>query len=75
MSCYFPPLPTEGTTISVKLHDGSTVRLSKMAADYDPEDRAAVHAKLQEIQGRGEVPTGLLYLDPTSSDMFTAVMW
>ena len=58
-----------GTTTSVTLHDGSTVRLSKVAPDYDPSDRQAVHAYLQRIQGKGEVPTGLLYLDPKSTDM------
>ena len=33
----------EGTTITVTLHDGSTVRLRKLAPDYDPSDRAARH--------------------------------
>jgi len=59
----------EGSTTSVTLHDGSTVRLTKMAPDYDPADREGVHAKLQDLQARGEVPTGLLYLNPKSSDM------
>jgi len=53
----------------VTMHDGSTVRLTKMAADYDPTDREAVQAKLHELQARGEVPTGLLYLGPKSTDM------
>jgi 2-oxoglutarate ferredoxin oxidoreductase subunit beta len=30
----------EGTTITVTLHDGSTVRLRKLAPEYDPSDRA-----------------------------------
>jgi 2-oxoglutarate ferredoxin oxidoreductase subunit beta len=59
----------EGTTTSVTLHDGNTVRLRKVAPDYDPSNRQTVHAHLQEIQARGEVATGLLYLDPESSDM------
>src|SRR5437868_1886367 len=59
----------EGSTTSVTMHDGSTVRLTKMAADYDPTNREAVQAKLQDLQARGEIPTGLLYLSPKSTDM------
>jgi 2-oxoglutarate ferredoxin oxidoreductase subunit beta len=59
----------EGTKTTVTLHDGSTVRLSKVAADYDPSDRKRVSAYLQDLQSQGEVPTGLLYLDPRSTDM------
>ena len=58
-----------GTATSVTLHDGSTVRLSKVSPDYDYTDRLAVHAQLQAIQSRGEVPTGLLYLDTKTPDM------
>jgi 2-oxoglutarate ferredoxin oxidoreductase subunit beta len=58
-----------GTTIPVAMHDGSTVLLSKVAEDYDPTDRQAVSAYLQERQGKGEVPTGLLYVDETAADM------
>jgi 2-oxoglutarate ferredoxin oxidoreductase subunit beta len=58
-----------GTATSVTLHDGSVVRLSKVSPNYDYTDRLAVHAQLQEIQSRGEVPTGLLYLDTTAPDM------
>ena len=60
---------TEGSTTHVTLHDGSVVRFSKVAADYDPRDAAKVSAYLQEHQGNGEVPTGLLYLDEDRRDM------
>ena len=59
----------EGTTKSVTMHDGSVVRFSKVPKDYDPEDRVAVHHYLQAHQQRGEVPTGLLYLDESRGDM------
>ncbi|HEY4187920.1 MAG TPA: 2-oxoacid:ferredoxin oxidoreductase subunit beta [Polyangia bacterium] len=59
----------EGTTTSVTLHDGSTVRLSKVAPDYDPSNRQKVSAYLQDLHGKGEVATGLLYLEPKSVDM------
>ena len=54
---------SEGATVNVTMHDGSTVRLARSTKDYDPTDRRRVYADLQERQGRGEVPTGLLYLD------------
>jgi len=59
----------EGASVSVTLHDGSTVRLSKVEHDYDPTDRRTVFASLQQRQGRGEVPTGLLYVDKGGGDV------
>jgi len=58
-----------GTSTSVKMHDGSIVRFVKVAEDYDPKDRLAAQAYLQEHQARGEIPTGLLYLDDQTHDM------
>ncbi|HEY3592809.1 MAG TPA: hypothetical protein VGL13_03005, partial [Polyangiaceae bacterium] len=58
-----------GSSASVKMHDGSVVRFSKVGPDYDPTDRDAVQAYLQEHQKRGEIPTGLLYLDDQMNDM------
>ena len=51
------------------MHDGSVVRFVKVAEDYDPKDRLAAQAYLQEHQARGEIPTGLLYLDEQTHDM------
>jgi 2-oxoglutarate ferredoxin oxidoreductase subunit beta len=59
----------EGTTTRVTLHDGSTVVLRKLAADYDPSSRHNAMAYLNEHQSRGESPTGLLFLDESGSDM------
>jgi 2-oxoglutarate ferredoxin oxidoreductase subunit beta len=59
----------EGTTRSVTMHDGSVVRFSKVPKGYDPTDRDAVCAYLQEHQGRGAIPTGLLYLNDQRGDM------
>ena len=58
-----------GTTTEVRMHDGSVVRLRKIAADYDPGDRDAVHAFLRERQAAGEVATGLLYLATGAPEM------
>jgi hypothetical protein len=50
----------EGTTITVTLHDGSTVRLRKIAPDYDPSDRQRATELLEHHRQRGEIATGLL---------------
>jgi len=58
-----------GTTRPVTLHDGSTILLAKLDADYDASSPAAALARIAEHQERGEIATGLLYLDPESSDL------
>jgi 2-oxoglutarate ferredoxin oxidoreductase subunit beta len=58
-----------GTTEEVELHDGSTLRLSKLDADYDPRDRIAAMTFLQSRAAAGELVTGLIYMDPDASDM------
>jgi 2-oxoglutarate/2-oxoacid ferredoxin oxidoreductase subunit beta len=58
-----------GTVEVVTQHDGSQLKLSKLHADYDPRDRAAAMAYLQDRHARGEVVTGLLYLDPEPKDL------
>ena len=58
-----------GEVISVTQHDGSVLRLRKLAADYDPTDRVRVMNYLQERGAKGEVVTGLLYVQPDSSDL------
>jgi 2-oxoglutarate ferredoxin oxidoreductase subunit beta len=57
-----------GSLTEVVQHDGSTVRLRKLADDYDPTDKLGAMSHLQQRQAAGEVVTGLLYLkaDPTS---------
>ena len=61
----YPP----GTAHDVHMHDGSTVRLRKVAEDFDPTDRDAVYAYVRQRQLAGEIPTGLLYLDENAADM------
>jgi 2-oxoglutarate ferredoxin oxidoreductase subunit beta len=59
----------EGSTTSVTLHDGSVVKLSKVSTDYDCSNRQNVLNHLRAIQAKGEVPTGLLFLDTDSVEM------
>jgi 2-oxoglutarate/2-oxoacid ferredoxin oxidoreductase subunit beta len=54
---------------SVTMHDGSVVRFKGVPPDYDPRDREKVFTYLQEHQGKGEVVTGLLYVDESVPDL------
>jgi 2-oxoglutarate ferredoxin oxidoreductase subunit beta len=58
-----------GEIVSVQQHDGSYLRLHKLAADYDPTDRIKVMNFLQQHAAKGEVVTGLLYVDPQARDL------
>ena len=58
-----------GTTINVTQHDGSVLRLRKLAEDHDPTDRASVMNFIQRHNAKGEIVTGLLYVEPDSEDL------
>ena len=55
-----------GTTAEVRMHDGSRLLLHKLAADYEPTDRAQSLALLRDYATRGEFATGILYIDPAA---------
>jgi 2-oxoglutarate ferredoxin oxidoreductase subunit beta len=59
----------DGAVRSVTMHDGSTVHFRQLAEDYDPTDREAAYHYVRAAHGRGEVATGLLYIDQGSPDM------
>jgi 2-oxoglutarate/2-oxoacid ferredoxin oxidoreductase subunit beta len=58
-----------GSARNVMLHDGSWVRLRKVAEDYDATDRDRAYAFIRERQKEGEVVTGLLHISAASKDM------
>lgn len=58
-----------GAAIEVEQHDGSVLRLRKLDEDYDPRDRIVAMNLIQQRQARGEVVTGLLYVDPDAGDL------
>ena len=60
-----------GTTKEVELHDGSRLVLKKLAEDHDPSDRAAATRLIEESRERGQLVTGLLYLDEDMEDFAT----
>jgi 2-oxoglutarate ferredoxin oxidoreductase subunit beta len=58
----------EGVT-SVTMHDGSIVNFTRVPKNYDPTDRRLVNDYLRDHQSRGEIPTGLLFIDETVGGM------
>ena len=53
-----------GTSVDVRMHDGSHLRLRKLEEDYDPRDKVRALSRIAESHGRGEVLTGVLWVDP-----------
>src|SRR5712671_4375584 len=65
-----------GTTVNVTMHDGSHLRLRKLEEDYDPTDRIASMKRLSEAHDKGEVLTGVFYVNtkaPSFIDMLNMV--
>ena len=62
-----------GSVVDVEQHDGKFLRLRKLKADYDPTDRLQAMNQVQIHQARGEVLTGLLYLDADATDLHAAM--
>ena len=58
-----------GDTHPVRLHDGSTILLKKVDPDYDPTRRNNALGYLERHRGRGEIVTGLLFIDQNVPDM------
>jgi 2-oxoglutarate ferredoxin oxidoreductase subunit beta len=65
-----------GTTVSVTMHDGSHLQLRKLEEDYDPTDRIAAMTRLNQAHDKGEVLTGVFYVNtkaPTFLEMLNMV--
>jgi 2-oxoglutarate/2-oxoacid ferredoxin oxidoreductase subunit beta len=65
-----------GATVSVTMHDGSHLQLRKLEEDYDPTDRIRAISRLTEAHDKGEVLTGLFYVNtkaPTFLEMLNMV--
>ena len=61
----YPP----GEAIEIVQHDGSALRLRKLATDFDPTDRTGAMAHVMTHQAKGEIVTGLLFVDPEAGDL------
>jgi len=66
------PITTDyapGTVQEVVQHDGSTLRLRKLHAEYDASDRIAALTYLAQRKAAGEIVTGLLYVNEEADDL------
>jgi len=66
----------EGEVRDVELHDGSHLRIRKVDRDFDPTDRLAALTALEEAETKGEVLTGVLYVNtskPTLLELLNLV--
>jgi 2-oxoglutarate/2-oxoacid ferredoxin oxidoreductase subunit beta len=65
-----------GQVFDVEMHDGSHLRLRKLHEDYDPTDKVKAVSTLMEAHEKGEVLTGVFYIDtkkPTFTDLLNMV--
>jgi len=53
----------EGEVRDVQLHDGSHLRIRKLHRDYDPTQKLAALAAIEDAEKKGEVLTGVLYVN------------
>jgi 2-oxoglutarate ferredoxin oxidoreductase subunit beta len=58
-----------GSVEVVEQHDGSKLVLKKVAADYDAHDRLGAMTFLQKHAAKGQVVTGLLFVDREPEDL------
>src|SRR5450432_2042221 len=58
-----------GTVQMVEQHDGTNIALRKIDADYDAHDRLGAMTFLQKHAAKGQIVTGLLYVDPDAEDL------
>ncbi len=65
-----------GQVYEVEMHDGSSLRLRKLHEDYDPTSKSHAVQTLMQAHEKGEVLTGVLYIDttkPTFIDLLNVV--
>jgi 2-oxoglutarate/2-oxoacid ferredoxin oxidoreductase subunit beta len=67
---------SSGEVYDVEMHDGSSLRLRKLREDYDPTDKTKAVQMLMDSHARGEVLTGVFYIDtqkPSFIDLLNVV--
>ena len=58
-----------GSSQEVTLHDGSVIHLHKIPEGVNPLNRVSSLAAMEESKVKGEILTGLLYMDPDSQEL------
>src|SRR5580765_1784555 len=59
----------EGSVENLTMHDGSVISLRKLAKDWEPTNRLSAINAVQSAKIKGEILTGLLYINEDSSDL------
>jgi 2-oxoglutarate ferredoxin oxidoreductase subunit beta len=62
-----------GDISDITMHDGSEIRLHKLEKDWDPMNRLSAMNALHRARAKGEVLTGMLFIDPDSSDLHNMI--
>lgn len=63
----------EGSSKNVKMHDGSVLQLNKLAKDWDPMNRQSVANAMMIAKSKGEILTGLLYMNQNTEDLHNTI--
>lgn len=58
-----------GSTKEITLHDGSVVHMHKLNRDFDPTDKQQSFQAVRNAQHKGDILTGLIYIDPETRDL------
>ena len=58
-----------GDAMPIELHDGSRLVLRKVAQDYELHNRGMAVEYIRSCQNRGEIVTGLLYVNESEPDL------
>ena len=59
----------EGTSATIDMHDGSKLLLHKLDGAHDPQDADAALMTVRKSASKGEVATGLLYINKDQQDL------
>jgi 2-oxoglutarate ferredoxin oxidoreductase subunit beta len=63
----------EGSAQEIEMHDGSLIRLKKLQSDWDPMNRLSSITAMQNAKTKGEILTGLLFVDPETDDLHSMI--
>ena len=63
----------DGEVIEVEQHDGTFLRLRKVDKSYNPGKRYEALSYMNDRHEKGEIITGLLYLDPLALDLHASL--
>jgi 2-oxoglutarate/2-oxoacid ferredoxin oxidoreductase subunit beta len=59
----------EGSKQKVKMHDGSFIQLNKLDKAWDPLNKRSAVTAIMNAKEKGEILTGLLYMNPETKDL------